>query len=106
MEKGVNSSGWNVSVLGDTTYNRNVNNLKPYTYYVFSIGARTSAGWGEFSEEKTNQTLEGRMYTSKYTFKCYGLTICFQYTYLQACNDWMTKSTERILFFVILVYNY
>ena len=66
MEKGANSSRRNVSVLGDATYNRNVNNLKPYTYYVFSIGARTSAGWGEFSEEKTNRTFEGRTYTSRF----------------------------------------
>lgn len=62
MEKGVNSSAWDIHV--NATNDTDVDDLKPYTYYMFSIRARTIAGWGDFSETKTKRTLEGRMYTS------------------------------------------
>ena len=35
--------------------------LKPYINYTFRLRARTSAGWGNFSERETAWTSEGRM---------------------------------------------
>lgn len=60
MEKGVNSSR-NIYVDA-ATYNKDIDRLKPYTYYIFSIRARTAAGWGDFTQEKTERTREGRTY--------------------------------------------
>jgi hypothetical protein len=62
-DQGVNSNGRIVNVSGGTTSTL-VNLLKPYTNYTFRIRARTSAGWGNFSEKETERTDEGRMHIS------------------------------------------
>ena len=66
-DQGVNSSERTVNVSGETTSTL-INVLKPYTNYTFRIRARTSAGWGNFSENKTERTDEGRMYISLLIF--------------------------------------
>ena len=58
-EQALNEKMENVSG-GDTSFT--FKSLKPYTNYTFRIRARTNAGWGNFSEEETAQTKEGRMY--------------------------------------------
>ena len=58
-EQGLNKKMKNF--FGEETF-FTFNSLKPYTKYIFRVRARTSAGWGNFSEEETAQTKEGRMY--------------------------------------------
>jgi hypothetical protein len=66
-EQGVNSNERLVNVPGETTSTL-VNVLKPYTNYTFRIRARTSAGWGNFSENRTERTDVGCMYISLLLF--------------------------------------
>ncbi|CAB4026493.1 phosphatidylinositol phosphatase PTPRQ-like isoform X1, partial [Paramuricea clavata] len=54
-EQGVNSNERLVNVSGGATSTL-INVLKPFTNYTFRIRARTSAGWGNFSENRTEPT--------------------------------------------------
>ncbi len=57
-EQGINSRGRILNVSGETNYTL-VKMLKPYTNYTFRLRARTSAGWGNFSERQIARTDEG-----------------------------------------------
>ena len=58
MEQGINSREKIVNVSGETNSTL-VKMLKPYTNYTFRLRARTSLGWGNFSERQIARTDEG-----------------------------------------------
>ena len=54
---GINSIEWFINGGENST---SVRLLNPYTNYTFRVRARTNAGWGNFSENVTALTHEGR----------------------------------------------
>ncbi len=56
--QGIDSREKIVNVSGETNSTL-VKMLKPYTNYTFRLRARTSAGWGNFSERQIARTDEG-----------------------------------------------
>jgi hypothetical protein len=83
----VNSNERLVNVSGETTSTL-VNLLKSYTNYTFRIRARTSAGWGNFSEKETEQSDEGCMYILLVFFIHFALFVSIiQYNEIRKKNE-------------------